>query len=82
MVQQQKLTHILVAIARKDDIWPLLSLSYALAQTNGGRITVLQVSKVMHPPHWLTVPLAYQDIPIEIVLLAHDASPAAAIITI
>ena len=59
--------HILAAIRSEEDFRPLLSLSYLLARSRNGRITVITVRQhSSQRPAWLTVPSTMSDVPIEI----------------
>ncbi len=73
-------SHILVAVGGPDHFWPLLSLGYALAKADGGRLTVLSVDRTDTAPEWLVIPSAFDALPIT-VEISRNQSPAKAILS-
>jgi uncharacterized hydrophobic protein (TIGR00271 family) len=73
--------HILTAVSSADDFNPLLLVSYAVARSQGGRLTILTIRSSGDIPDWLTLPgeLSNSDIPVDIEVQQHE-SPAAGIL--
>ena len=68
---------VLVAVYRQENLWPLLSLAYALAKSHQGQITLLHISQMDQSPEWLKTPAVYENIPIEIEVVQSSVSAKA-----
>ena len=73
--------HVLTAVSSADDFSPLLLVSYAVARSQGGRLTILTIRSSGEIPDWLALPgeLSSSNISIDIEVQQHD-SPAGGIL--